>query len=71
VASHDHSKDPLVSVVIAAYNASAYIAETCASVLGQTYSALELIVVDDGSTDDTAATQTVTLRMAREETSNG
>jgi glycosyltransferase involved in cell wall biosynthesis len=45
---------PVVSVVIAAYNASRYIGEAVASVLGQTMSALEVIVVDDGSSDDTA-----------------
>ena len=44
---------PLVSVVIPAYNAEQYIGETLASVRSQTYSALEIIVIDDGSTDGT------------------
>lgn len=44
----------LVSVVITAYNAEKHIAETLESVLAQTYSPLEVIVVDDGSSDGTA-----------------
>ncbi len=52
--AHDAAA-PLVSVIIAAYNAAEFIEETCRSVMRQTYGALEVIVVDDGSTDSTAA----------------
>lgn len=53
---------PLVSVVMPAYNAAPWIAETLESVLTQTFQDFEVIVVDDGSTDDTAA---VVARFAR------
>ncbi len=46
---------PLVSVVIPAYNAERTIRASVLSVLGQTISDLEVIVVNDGSTDDTEA----------------
>lgn len=46
---------PRVSVIIAAYNAGPYIGEALASTLAQTFADFEIILVDDGSTDDTLA----------------
>jgi glycosyltransferase involved in cell wall biosynthesis len=48
-------KTPTFSILMPAYNAAATIAESIASVLVQTRSDWELLVVDDGSTDHTAA----------------
>ena len=44
---------PRVSIVIPAYNAAAFIAKTLATVAAQTFTDFEVIVVDDGSSDDT------------------
>lgn len=45
---------PLISVVVATYNRADYIRESIDSVLGQTFRDFEIIVVDDGSEDETA-----------------
>jgi glycosyltransferase involved in cell wall biosynthesis len=47
------SSKGLASIVMAAYNAAPYIRETVESALAQTYKSVEIIVVDDGSTDGT------------------
>ncbi len=44
----------LISVIIPVYNGAAFLAEAMASVRAQAYAPLEIIVVDDGSTDQTA-----------------
>jgi glycosyltransferase involved in cell wall biosynthesis len=43
---------PLFSIIVPVYNRAHLISETISSVLSQTYTAFEIIVVDDGSTDD-------------------
>jgi glycosyltransferase involved in cell wall biosynthesis len=44
---------PLVSVVIPTYNAPHFLLETLASVLAQTFTDYEIVIINDGSTDDT------------------
>ncbi len=48
------SEAPLISVVIPCYNQAHFLGEAISSALNQSYSNLEVIVVDDGSTDETA-----------------
>jgi glycosyltransferase involved in cell wall biosynthesis len=59
-ASQQHAPDiteavpPLVSVVIPCYNSARFLAETIESALAQTYPMIEVIAVDDGSSDGTS-----------------
>lgn len=53
--SKNNSYDPIVSIVVPAYNAEDYIRKCVDSILAQSNQSLEVIVVDDGSTDSTLA----------------
>ena len=44
-------RDPLVSIIIPVYNVESYLEEALDSVVNQTYEKLEILVIDDGSTD--------------------
>jgi glycosyltransferase involved in cell wall biosynthesis len=46
---------PLVSIAMATYNGAAYLKEQLSSILGQTYTNLEIIITDDASSDETLA----------------
>lgn len=46
---------PTISIIIPAYNAAAYLPQTLASCLAQTYTDYEIILIDDGSQDETGA----------------
>ena len=53
-------KEPLITVIIPVYNVEPYIRECLDSVLSQTYSNLEVLAVNDGSTDQSMAVLEVT-----------
>ncbi len=48
-----HKTDPKITVLMPAYNAEKYIGEAIASVLNQTFTDFELLIINDGSTDTT------------------
>lgn len=53
--SRNDTERPLVSVVIPCFNQGRFLTDSLGSVAGQTYPHREILVVDDGSTDDAAA----------------
>ncbi|PKU93552.1 Glycosyl transferase family 2 [Bifidobacterium thermophilum] len=52
---NEEMSQPKVSIIIPVYNGSRYLEECLRSIIGQDYSNLEIIIVDDGSTDDSAS----------------
>jgi len=69
------SATPLLTVIIPAFNASAFVREAIESVLENGFSDLELLVIDDGSTDNTVevvnAIHHPALRLVRQQTNQG
>ena len=61
---YGHDKKPLISVIMPAYNAEAFIEEAILSVAAQTVSDWELLVIDDGSQDQTCQ---IVTRLAQED----
>jgi len=55
IALGDLPSRPLVTVAIANYNYARYVGQAIVSALGQSYPHVEVVVVDDGSTDDSAS----------------
>lgn len=53
--SFSQTQKPLVSIIMPAYNVEGYIAQTIECLLCQTVNDLEILVIDDGSTDDTSS----------------
>lgn len=47
-------KQPLISIIVPVYNAAPYLSKCLDSISGQTYNKLEIICIDDGSTDNSA-----------------
>lgn len=50
----EQRENQLVSVILPAYNVANYLDDCLESIISQTYTNMEIIIVDDGSTDDTA-----------------
>src|SRR5262245_58774152 len=52
---HERTSTPAVSIILPTYNRASFLPQAFEAIWSQTYTEWELIVVDDGSTDDTQA----------------
>lgn len=67
VSKNGGSREPLVSIIIPCYNSRKFIADAIESALAQNYGSIEVVVVDDGSTDGTPAiVQSYPVRFVQE-----
>lgn len=48
-------KQPLISIIVPVYNVSKYLDKCVTSIVGQSYKNIEILLIDDGSTDDSGA----------------
>ena len=55
-------ENPLISVIVPVYNVGEYLNRCIESIVTQTYTKLEIILVDDGSSDDCPERKTLELR---------
>lgn len=73
--SSDHDQSPLVSVIVTCFNRERTIARALLTVLDQTYSNFEIVVVDDGSTDgslsEIMSIQDTRIRLITHKLNNG
>lgn len=53
VLKHSYSNEPLISIITAVYNGEKHLEETIQSIVNQTYTNMEYIIIDGGSTDST------------------
>jgi glycosyltransferase involved in cell wall biosynthesis len=65
MANSSASRTPLVSILVPTYNAARYLPELCQSIQAQTYPHFEVIIGDDGSTDNTASVMAPFLQDSR------
>lgn len=63
--THHTKKHPLISVIIPCYNSAKFVVHTVKSVLSQTFADFELLIIDDGSTDETGQVISTFLSDAR------